>query len=282
MRKNLGKILFANIVLLGGLGALTSCNSSSKSFVQRANDELAFVSTTALTMLDSNTQTVKAAKRLASTKEELTDDNFIDIIETADLIINNGTGFKVEEASSDKDEYVNLNVVSFKDYAGNDYSYKLYYNDVNSETTVEDDEEEIKVSYEGIALIDDVEYDFDFESKTENEIDETELETKLIISNGDSSKITIKSESENEEDEVEQSFSYKKEENGKTVLSYSLSLEIEENKQKVKIKYNGEKIKIDESMKDGKNVIRVTFSNVTRYYERSLNEDGTYTYLLIK
>lgn len=282
MKRQTLKHLFTGAIGLSTIAVLAACTSKSQSFIDKVNNELAFTSTTGLAGIDSNTKTVKALKRYANQTNEQEDTDFINIIESADLILSNGTGFSIIEHKSNKEGYETLNIVSFKDYDGKEYSYSLYYNDVNSKTTTDEDETETKVSYQGLAVLDDLEYQFDFESKLEVEEDEEEFETKLTIYTGQNSKIVIKSENETEADEVEQSFSYKIIENGKNTSSYSLSVEKENNHQSVKIKYNGTKLKVDETIKEGKNVIRIVSNESTKFYERVKNENGTYSYTLIK
>ena len=39
---------------------------------------------------------------------------------------------------------------------------------------------------------------------------------------------------------------------------------------------------VDETIKEGKNVIRIVSNESTKFYERVKNENGTYSYTLIK
>lgn len=304
--KSLKRILIGGFAIAATFG-MASCSGEealNTDFINETNEKLAYSTTTALTMLDEEVVTPESTDEVttpensseaeAPVEEEApsqgetveeeapsqgeTTEVLPEIIDQADLIINNNAEFSFISIESDRDEYLNLSIISFKDHEGIVHTFKLYYNDVTEEVEEDDDEIETKLSYTGLVVYNDNEYTFEFSSETEVEEDETEIETKLVIFTGENSYISIKNESENEENETEEKFSYKVVEDGKTILSYSVSNEFEDGKTKVKVKLNGETYKIVEKIKDGKKGIMLEVGKHGSFYERTKGSDGKYKF----
>lgn len=315
--KSLKRILIGGFAVAATFG-MASCSGEealNTDFINETNEKLAYSTTTALTMLDEEVVTPDSTDEVttpensseteAPVEEEVpsqgetvdeeapsqgeitegetpsqdeTTEVLPEIIDQADLIINNNAEFSFISIESDREGYLNLNIISFKDHEGNVHAFKLYYNDVTEKVEEDDDEIETKLSYTGLVVYNDNEYTFEFSSETEVEEDETEIETKLVIFTGENSYISIKNESENEKNEIEEEFSYKVVEDGKTILSYSVSNEFEDGKTKVKVKLNGETYKIVEKIKDGKKGIMLEVGKHGSFYERTKGSDGKYKF----
>ena len=283
--------------ILGGflftaLFSLAACNSneSKSGFETSSNECLAYSTATALTMIDTEEASAEESELPADTTTgsenetpvESDTDYLPEIIEQADLIITNDSNFSFISIESDRDDYQNLNIVSFNDYENTTHTFKLYYNEVDENVETSSDEVETKISYSGIVVYNDLEYTFTFESKTEEEEDELEVKIKLVIYTDENSYISIKNESETEEDEVEEKFTYKVVEDGKEVISYSISTETEGSKTKVKVKINGETIEIEEKIKDNKHVLKIKDNKYEAFFERGQDKFGNDKHHLIE
>ncbi|MGM9971080.1 MAG: hypothetical protein ACI35W_01565 [Anaeroplasmataceae bacterium] len=279
-------------ILLGGFAfsaifTLAACSNSeagASQFILASNEKLAYSTTTAISMLDSDE--LMAATSIEEETVDTTTDNSTEylpeIIEQADLIITNDANFSFVSIESDREDYLNLNIISFNDYEGATHTFKLYYNDVTEKVDTDDDEVETKISYTGLVVYNEMEYSFKFESKTEVEEDESEVKTKLVIYTGENSYISIKNECETEEDEIEEKFTYKVVENNETVVSYSISTEIENGETKVKVKINGETIKLEETIKDDKHYISFKDGKYEAFFERVKDENGKHKHQLVE
>lgn len=271
MKNYLKGIILGTTLVTGFM--LASCKESSNvNFVKEANEQLAFSSTTALAMIDNNEGTKLMSNEI---------DYHMDLINQADLLINNGSGFEIKEEESDNTNYKHMQVVSFVDHENTNHTYKLYYNFVNTKTETEEDEVETKISYNGEIFIEDQIYKFDFESENESEDDEVEISSSLKIYTGDNSYIKIENENEKDNDETEEEFTYVIVKNGIELVNYSLSIEVESNETKVKIKLNGQEFKVSQEEKDNKKVVKVSINGTEVLYERVKNEDGSFSLNII-
>ena len=305
------KRLFIGVFTLIAIFILGSCSSSEAQetkFVAATNRKLAYSATTALSIINTEEDLLVTNEEESSVVEETptpttevteapteetpqvpteptenpTADYLPDIIEQADLILANDANFSFISIESDKEDYLNLNIISFNNFDGTTQTFKLYYNDVTEKVETEEDEVETEVSYFGIVVYNGLEYTFDFESKSEIEDDESEVKTKLIIHTGENSYISIINECEIEEDEKEEKFTYKVVENDEVIVSYSISNETEDDQTKIKVRINDLTIKIEEIVKDDKHYISIKDDKCEALFERYEDENGHHKYHLVE
>lgn len=202
-----------------------------------------------------------------------------DIISQVDLIMNNSFQ-EMTSVESDKENYLYCSIISLNDYNQTKTTYKLYYNDIVSKTEVEDDESETEVYYEGIAVIDGLEYPFTFNSEEESEENEQEIESEFKITTDETSYISVKTEYEYEGNEVEEYFAYTIVENGIKTLNYKVNYEVEDDKTETIIIYNEKKIKMSEYTKDSIEYILIEDATSRTLYSRVIDADGNISYIL--
>ncbi len=225
---------------------------------------------------DDNGKGHKFDEELNVTAEEVST-----ILAQANVLANAEDKLLVTEETSDKEEYLNKNVVSFTDVTNTTYTYALYFNDVITNTEVEEGEEETEVKYQGIAVVDEMTYNFKFESETEIEENETETSLKFMLFMDETSYISIENSFETEENEMEASYRYTVVENGVKTSSYKLNQETENGKTHMVLTFNGVKYIIKEKEVEGKVLVYVKVKGQKEefVYEKVevTNEDGSVT-----
>lgn len=148
MKKTLGlSLLIGGGLVLSGCSALINLNTNTTPVVETKT--MAFQATTALTMvngLDSPTMMKKLSKIMNLEPGE------VDIpVATLDLLFTNGSGFTVEQRTSDREGYTNLDVISFKIGESETITYSLYYNiETFDEEPVDEPEDTTEVVSEDV------------------------------------------------------------------------------------------------------------------------------------
>ncbi len=166
-------------------------------------------------------------------------------------------GFDFSSQTSDREEYAEKTVISYKDMSGDAHDYVMYYNQTltKSETDESDGETEENYSIKGVMVIDGADYEIRGERKNESEEGESETETEFVVILGENRYIRVEQSVETEDGESEQEYCYSVYENGKLVERSEFSYETEENETELKMT----------SFKDGKTQVL--------YFEREI-ENG--------
>ena len=138
-------------------------------------------------------------------------DGYMTLVES---LLSDG-GFKTVSQTSDRAEYTEKVVVTYRDMQNEQNSYIMYYNQILTEAEVDEDETEETYDITGIMLIDDTEYPIRGEREIETEGNESEVETEFRVQISDNSYVLVQQSEEIEEGETEQEFSYSIYENGK-------------------------------------------------------------------
>lgn len=165
-------------------------------------------------------------------------------------------GFDFSSQTSDREEYAEKTVISYKDMSGVAHDYVMYFNQIltKSETDESDGETEENYSIKGVMVIDGADYEIRGERKNESEEGETETETEFVVILGENRYIRVEQSVETEEGESEQEYCYSVYENGKLVERSAFSYETEENETELKMT----------SFKDGKTQVL--------YFEREIEK----------
>lgn len=165
-------------------------------------------------------------------------------------------GFDFSSQTSDREEYAEKTVISYKDMSGVAHDYVMYFNQIltKSETDESDGETEENYSVKGVMVIDGADYEIRGERKNESEEGETETETEFVVILGENRYIRVEQSVETEEGESEQEYCYSVYENGKLVERSAFSYETEENETELKMT----------SFKDGKTQVL--------YFEREIEK----------
>jgi len=175
------------------------------------------------------------------------------LVAQLDFLYTNGNGFATTTTTSDLENYEKLQEITFTAPTGESETYKLYYNEEdvlvkgddeggtergpsedheNGEFEAETNSDEVKTKINGIAIVDEVEYQF--VSHTEVEVDEEdneyEEEIRFRLFLDDDNYVMVKQEIEVEEDEKEEKFVYRVVEDGVEVQNYTLKIEVEDGK----------------------------------------------------
>lgn len=187
-----------------------------------------------------------------------------DSLETAELdrymalvesLLSDG-GFDFSSQTSDREEYAEKTVISYKDMSGDAHDYVMYFNQTltKSETDESDGETEENYSIKGVMVIDGADYEIRGERKNESEEGESETETEFVVILGENRYIRVEQSVETEDGESEQEYCYSVYENGKLVERSEFSYETEENETELKMT----------SFKDGKTQVL--------YFEREIEK----------
>lgn len=171
-------------------------------------------------------------------------------------------GFDFSSQTSDREEYAEKTVISYKDMSGDAHDYVMYFNQTltKSETDESDDEDESdgeteeNYSIKGVMVIDGEDYEIRGERKNESEEGESETETEFVVILGENRYIRVEQSVETEDGESEQEYCYSVYENGKLVERSEFSYETEENETELKMT----------SFKDGKTQVL--------YFEREIEK----------
>lgn len=171
-------------------------------------------------------------------------------------------GFDFSSQTSDREEYAEKTVISYKDMSGVAHDYVMYFNQTltKSETDESDDEDESdgeteeNYSIKGVMVIDGADYEIRGERKNESEEGESETETEFVVILGENRYIRVEQSVETEDGESEQEYCYSVYENGKLVERSEFSYETEENETELKMT----------SFKDGKTQVL--------YFEREIEK----------
>lgn len=166
-------------------------------------------------------------------------------------------GFDFSSQTSDREEYAEKTVISYKDMSGDAHDYVMYFNQTltKSETDESDGETEENYSIKGVMVIDGADYEIRGERKNESEEGESETETEFVVILDENRYIRVEQSVETEDGESEQEYCYSVYENGKLVERSEFSYETEENETELKMT----------SFKDGKTQVL--------YFEREI-ENG--------
>lgn len=302
--------LLKGLALLVVAGSLASCGNSSLggTDISQGNvDEvkesiLAKQASTGLEAMKlmqniSGTQNLK----LRNSKNNISQ-NDIDTIQQLlsqfDMILENNNLFESSVSESDRAEYSVKEIITLKDINGKQESYTLYYNETNSFTDVEHDDEletETTTLYEGIALysIDgsEVKYNFNSITTVSEEDDEIEIEStfRLREENNPSNYIIIEKENETEGSEVEDSYEYTIYNNNRKVYEYEISVEFDDrrNKKQIELELNNIEYEIDKIERNGETLFYVEVENdntdeeADLIFKKVIDENGNVTYQLI-
>lgn len=165
-------------------------------------------------------------------------------------------GFDFSSQTSDREEYAEKTVISYKDMSGVAHDYVMYFNQTltKSETDESDGETEENYSIKGVMVIDGADYEIRGERKNESEEGESETETEFVVILGENRYIRVEQSVETEDGESEQEYCYSVYENGKLVERSAFSYETEENETELKMT----------SFKDGKTQVL--------YFEREIEK----------
>ena len=165
-------------------------------------------------------------------------------------------GFDFSSQTSDREEYAEKTVISYKDMSGDAHDYVMYFNQIltKSETDESDGETEENYSIKGVMVIDGADYEICGERKNESEEGESETETEFVVILGENRYIRVEQSVETEDGESEQEYCYSVYENGKLVERSAFSYETEENETELKMT----------SFKDGKTQVL--------YFEREIEK----------
>lgn len=165
-------------------------------------------------------------------------------------------GFDFSSQTSDREEYAEKTVISYKDMSGDAHDYVMYFNQIltKSETDESDGETEENYSIKGVMVIDGADYEIRGERKNESEEGESETETEFVVILGENRYIRVEQSVETEDGESEQEYCYSVYENGKLVERSEFSYETEENETELKMT----------SFKDGKTQVL--------YFEREIEK----------
>ena len=303
--------LLKGLTLLSLAGSLVSCGNttSGRTDISHGNIEevkesiLAKQASTGLEAMKlmeniSGTHNLK----LRNSKNNISQ-NDIDTIQQLlsqfDMILENNNLFDSTISESDIAEYSTKETITLKDINGKQESYTLYYNETNSFTDVEHDDDELETEtttlYEGIALYSvdgsEVKYNFNSITTVSEENNEIEIEStfRLREENNPSNYIIIEKENETEGSEVEDSYEYTIYNNNRKVYEYGISVEFDDvrNKKQIELELNNTEYEVDKIERNGETLFYVEVENdntdeeADLIFRKVIDENGNVSYQLI-
>lgn len=150
-----------------------------------------------------------------------------------DSLLSDG-GFNTSSEQSDRAEYSEKLVVTYRNMENEQNYYTLYYNQVLTESETERDEVEETFDITGIMLVDGAEYPIRGEREVSTERGESEAETQFKVTLSDASYMLVEQSQESEDGESSQEFSYSIYENGR--LKERSTFEYEEERGETELK----------------------------------------------
>lgn len=285
---------------LAFVGVLASCGKSDSKntasigeFSNLAN--LSIVSGTSLLDNDSN---VKKAKLNEEAQVTITDEEkelVLKNLKLAENTLSNGVS-QSELKLSDNANYEYEYTITATTLTGDVETYTFLFNaegglnllddnNLKKEKILnkDDDDDEIDVKFNGIVILDEVEYQVN--GKYESEDDEVEYQFKISLNNGDYVKI----KTETEDDETE--YKYESYING-SKYEYKVEYEFEDDKTEIKFEEEIDGVeteyKYEFFTKDNKNYVKVKFEKDSKEFKEKylievvVNEvDGTTEYVFV-
>lgn len=276
------KKLLLSIVSLMVLLVISGCtkdNSTERDLLNNTQDVFGFEAMTSINLLDSmdsNTQTqisysqddytISSLGFTSDVSEEEIDEinKYLGIMEQ---MLAEGDPINVVEETSDKVEYENKMVISTKDLNLNTYTYILYFNEVSlneeldeeESEDVEENDDEIESTLEGIMLVGDKEYVV----TGKKELEEDEMKVEFTSKIDDENWVKVTQKTENEESKFEYSIS----ENG-IITKTEIKFETEENETMMKLKFidgdNKSEYKFKTEVEDDKQLIKIDIKDESR------------------
>lgn len=184
-------------------------------------------------------------------------DGYMTLVES---LLSDG-GFKIESRTSDRAEYTEMVVVTYRDMQNAQNSYTMYYNQILTEAEVDEDETEETYDITGIMLIDGAEYPIRGEREVETEGRESEVETEFRVDISETEYILVEQSEEVDGGETEQEFSYSIYENRR--LRERCTFEYEEEQGETELKMTclkdgaAQTLKFERVQRRGREVIRL-------------------------
>ena len=216
-----------------------------------------------------NQHTSLKKSRNSFTDEEI--ENIKEALDQVEVFLNENNTVKVDTVDSNKQEYANRLDVSFLDE-----DISLYYNDINTNEKYEErDEKETTVSFKGIALYNNEEFEFTFISEEEAERNEVEKESTLTIFKDSNSYIKVSQSTEEEVNESGIGYSYLEVVNGNVIVDYEISIETENNKKKVDLELNDVEYEIKYYYINKKQLIKDKYLFNSSSYDNSTRDLST-------
>lgn len=258
-------VVFMMIVLCGML--FSGCLPQNQDYYADPIKNMSYQAVSSFKMMEVRNQFMSKStftRRLQSDEEVLEKETIEKYLSMMNELLANEGNLSSEEKTSDREEYTHLLEITTKDFDGKEVKYLLYYNEVSTEETTDDDESSISNKIEGIAICEDVEYRLEGKMETETEEDETENESYFKIIEDDENYVVVKEEFEQEQDEYEHQYKYQVVANGKKVNTVTFKLEKEKGETVIKLTEEADskttyKFKMEED--NGNTLIKIKVSN---------------------
>lgn len=264
------------------LGLIVSCALTNGNNKPLSQEDLTMTQTIlSVNMLNNNSlqkmKNLKKVQESSTLNQDVADKIFskLDIVDSA----LDYSPVDIKEVESDKQEYGKKIEATLSDLDSNSVTYTLYYN--YSLTHEEDDEGEVERTYSlnGVAYVDNLEYQINGTYEEEIEGDKKEQESEIKVAIDNSNFVMISQELENSETE----YSFEVIKDG--VMIQELELEIEEKNNFISISIeeerNGEEFEIEFYKTKSNNLVidvkveigRKILRGKIRYIEDATNGD---------
>lgn len=291
------KIFLTLILTIGALTIFTSCTKKQNQRIDRFDDQtinMSYQALSSIKMLEAKEE-FNTVKRLGNqtTSQEVVEKEVIDkYLNLMQELLNDNGGFKTETKESDKPEYSYLVEITTRNIQNEKVVYSLYYNETESSTKTEVDEDDLTEEIEtvktikGIALVDNKEFVLEGIIKEETEQDEKEVKSTFKIIEDKDNYVIVEEEVENETNEYEHEYKYVVVNNGKKVSEVKFELEQEDGELSIELrevsKDNKTSYKFKVQEENGTKYIKVEVkegNNVTKIKVRQILDTETNTYV---
>lgn len=291
------KIFLTLILTIGALTIFTSCTKKQNQIIDRFDNQtinMSYQALSSIKMLEAKEE-FNTVKRLGNqtTSQEVVEKEVIDkYLNLMQELLNDNGGFKTETKESDKPEYSYLVEITTRNIQNEKVVYSLYYNETESSTKTEIDEDDLTEETEtvktikGIALVDNKEFVLEGIIKEETENDESEVKSTFKIIEDKDNYVIVEEEVENETNEYEHEYKYVVVSNGKKVSEVKFELEQEDGELSIELrevsKDNKTSYKFKIQEENGTKYIKVEVKegkNVTKIKVRQILDTETNTYV---
>lgn len=221
---------------------------------------------------------------------EYSDESVADIkncLTMFDAVLESGISHTVEKNEEVDGDFADYNFIMT--VTAGDFSVKVYFNELYTESKTEIDEEDGTEEFEestylsGVVLYGDEVFDVTGKREVENEDGENEYSIEFVTKKDDKNYVKVSYESETEQNKAETSYEYEIVTDGKKVSETELSFETKNGKTEIKFELENKsavgktEYKIVKKDDSDKFEIKAEF-NGKKYYITVEAADGSYTF----
>ncbi len=213
---------------------------------------------------------------------EYSDESVADIkscLRMFDAVLENGISHTIEKNKDVDGDFADYNFIMT--VTAGDFSAKVYFNELYTESKTEIDEEDGTEEFEestylsGVVLYGDEVFDVTGKREVENEDGENEYSIEFVTKKDDKNYVKVSYESEAERNEAETSYEYEIVADGKKVSETELSIETENGKTEIKFE-------LENKSAEGKTEYKIVKKEDSDKFEIKAEFNGKKSYITVE